>query len=274
MRRPGATPSPVAVGSGRVEVLNVTSPIVGGLPQKVFVYLPPGYGAQPDRRYPVIYFLHGVPGAPQGFLDIGRVNVLEDLLVAEGRMRPAILVMPMAAPGALSDTEWANGIGRHSAWETYLAGVLVRAIDARYRTIRAPAGRALVGLSEGGYGALNVGLHHLNEFRVLESWSGYMRAENLPQIFGRRPARLIANSPVDEVRRLAGTIRRDHVYVWFYCGARDALRGQNRAFAAELAGLGIRHRFFIVPGLGHNWRLWRTEMVPALLAASSHLADG
>ena len=52
------------------------------------------------------------------------------------------------------------------------------AVDRRYRTIRSGSGRAIGGLSEGGYGALNIGLHHPGRFRVIESWSGYQRADS------------------------------------------------------------------------------------------------
>jgi S-formylglutathione hydrolase FrmB len=65
-----------------------------------------------------------------------------------------------------------------NGWETFVTRDLVRAIDARYRTIPDGTARGLAGLSEGGYGALNIGLHHPGEFDLLESWSGYMIADN------------------------------------------------------------------------------------------------
>ena len=72
-------------------------------------------------------------------------------------------------------------------WETFVARDLVETIDARYRTIRSPAGRAIGGLSEGGYGAINIGLHHPREFKVIESWSGYAEAADISSIFGSTP---------------------------------------------------------------------------------------
>ena len=123
---------------------------------------------------------------------MGQVSALEATLVASGRMKPMILVMPTGTRSFLADEEWANGISTGNAWETFVARDLVRAIDTRYRTIATGAGRGIAGLSEGGYGALNIGLHHPGEFRLLESWSGYMQADHIPAIFGtqRRPAGL------------------------------------------------------------------------------------
>src|SRR5207253_8630863 len=99
-------------------------------------------------------------------------------------------------------------------------------------------------LSEGAYGALNIGLHHPGEFRVIESWSGYVWADPKPSIFGH-DGRLIAyNSPMVAVRAAAPLLRADHDFVWFYCGATDRLLYQNQQFAAELSRLGVDHRFF------------------------------
>jgi enterochelin esterase-like enzyme len=256
--------------TGTTEDISVASPALGGRSQQVVVYLPPGYTENPTRRYPVLYLLHGFPGRPAAFLLTVRAGVVDDILAAKGR-QPLILVMPFGSTGTFTDKEWANGIRSHEGWETFVARDLVRAIDARYRTIPTGAGRALGGLSEGGYGALNIGLHHPGEFHVLESWSGYERADDLRSIFGGNPQLLAQNSPAETLDAVAPVLRRAHTYVWFYSGTTDRLREQNRAFEAELARLGIPHRFFLVRG-GHNWGLWRGEASLALLAAANHLA--
>jgi enterochelin esterase-like enzyme len=235
----------------------------------VVVYLPPGYSSDPTRRYPVLYLLHGFPGRPAAFLLTVRAGVVDDILAAKGR-QPLILVMPFGSTGTFTDKEWANGIRANEGWETFVARDLVQAIDSRYRTIPTGAGRALGGLSEGGYGALNIGLHHPGEFRVLESWSGYEKADNLRAIFGGKPDLLTLNSPLQTLAAVAPELRRAHTYVWFYSGTTDRLRGQNKDFAAALARVGIAHRFFMVRG-GHNWGLWRGEASLALLAAATHL---
>ncbi len=256
--------------SGTTETISVASPALGGRRQQVIVYLPPGYADQPTRRYPVFYLLHGFPGRPSAFLLTVRAGVVEDILLAKRKIQPLILVMPWGSTGTFTDKEWANGVKPGAGWETFVAGDLVRAIDARYRTIPKGSGRALGGLSEGGYGALNIGLHHPDTFRVLESWSGYALADNVRSIFGGDPSRLALNSPLLELPSRATTLRRDHVFVWFYSGRKDRLRHQNGAFAAALARAGIAHRYFRVRG-GHDWSLWRGNAPLALLAASRHL---
>ena len=252
--------------------LYVTSPALGGRRQPVDVYLPPGYTRSPDRRYGVMYLLHGVPGRPAAFLETVRMGVVEDELVALHRARPLILVMPFGSTGSFTDKEWANGVGRNQGWATFVSRDLVRAIDRRFRTIASPRGRALAGLSEGGYGALNIGLHHPREFSVLESWSGYARADDIGSIFGHRRTLLRANSPLDTLGASARALRRGHVFVWFYSGTDDRFRPQNAAFAAALAAARVPHRFRVVRG-GHNWALWRGNAWRAYLVASRHLGS-
>jgi enterochelin esterase-like enzyme len=251
----------------------LASAALGGRRQKVDVYLPAGYAAHPQRRYPVIYLLHGVPGRPGAFLQTVRMGVVEDILVTQHRIQPFILVMPFGSTGTYTDEEWANGVGRNQGWETFVTRDLVHVIDARYRTIPRGAGRVVAGLSEGGYGALNLLVHHPREFRVGESWSGYELADPIRRIFGPGHASMRRNSPMTTVRRVAGTLRGQKSYVWFYSGTRDKLLPQNRAFARELARLGVWHRFRVVGG-GHDWSLWRGQAANALLAATRGLEGG
>jgi enterochelin esterase-like enzyme len=251
----------------------VDSAALGGRRQPVDVYLPAGYAQQPLRRYPVLYLLHGFPGRPGAFLQTVRAGVVEDVLLARKRIRPLILVMPFGSTGTFDDKEWANGVLPGQGWETFVARDLVRAVDLRYRTIPRGADRVLAGLSEGGYGALNIGLHHPGEFRVLESWSGYERAADIRSIFGGNRRLLAWNSPLTTLPHDAASLRRAHTYVWLYSGSDDRLRGQNRAFARLLATVDIPHRFYVVRG-GHDWAVWRGQAARALLAASRHIANG
>jgi enterochelin esterase-like enzyme len=256
-----------------VQAITVSSPALGGYADQVYVVLPPGYASHPGQRYPVLYLLHGFPGQPVQFLNVGQVVTTEARLVAAGRMKPVILVMPTGTRSFLADEEWANGIQRGNKWETFVAHDLVRAIDARYRTIASARGRGIAGLSEGGYAALNIGLHHPGEFGLLESWSGYMMASRMPAVFGHSQRVLDYNSPAKWVPTVAPQVRANRTFIWFYTGASDSLAAQNRAFAAELSGLGVAHHFFESPGR-HNWQLWRGLMPRALITASGHLSHG
>ncbi|TMK80449.1 MAG: hypothetical protein E6G45_00760, partial [Actinobacteria bacterium] len=228
----------------------------------------------PRRRYPVFYLLHGFPGRPQGaFLWTNQVGVDEDVLVANHTVHPAILVMPYGSTGFFTDKEWANGIHLGEGWETFMAHDVVRAIDHRYRTIRSGRGRALGGLSEGGYGALNIGLHHPGEFGVLESWSGYVLAENVKSVFGGDHRLLRVNSPLLTLPHAAAKLRRARTYVWLYTGTDDKLKQESAAFAAELRRGRIAYRYNVFRG-GHSWALWRAQTPRALALVSRHLAHG
>ncbi len=256
---------------GRLVPFTVTSAALGGRRQSVDVYLPPGYASHPSARYPVVYLLHGFPGVPTSYFRAGRLGVVEDILVAKKRIRPVILVAPFGSTGAFTDKEWANGVRRHEAWETFLARDVVHAVDARYRTIRAGWARALVGLSEGGYGALNIGFHHPGEFHVIESWSGYVQADPIASIFGKHQALLRWNSPASTLPAVAPALRAAHTFVWFYSGSVDkSLLAQNGQFATELARLHVASHYVVVRG-GHDWALWRGQAARALDVAAVHL---
>lgn len=255
---------------GSAEHFTVASPALGGRRQLVEVYLPPGYRAHPGRHYPVLYLLHGFPGRPAAFLATVRMGVVQDELVALHRARPMILVMPYGSTGSFTDKEWANGVRPHEAWETFLARDVVHSIDARYRTIRSGRDRAIAGLSEGGYAALNIAIHHPREFHVVESWSGYERADPVFSVFGHSVALLRHNSPQLTVTAAAHTLQQAHTYFWFYSGTGDRALKENSHFAHTLARLHLPYRYSVVHG-GHNWAIWRGRAALAYLAASKGL---
>jgi len=255
---------------GTTTRMYVKSAALGGRSQPVDVYLPPGYASHPNRRYGVLYLLHGVPGRPGAFLATVRMGVVEDELVARHLARPLILVMPFGSTGTFTDKEWVNGVGRNQGWATFVSRDLVSAIDHRLRTIPSQRWRGLAGLSEGGYGALNIGLQHPREFGVLESWSGYSHADPIRTIFGNSRQLLAANSPIDTLAAAAPALRSRHVFVWFYSGSDDRFKSQNAAFASALGAEQIPYRFRVVRG-GHNWALWRGNAYRAYMTASRHL---
>jgi enterochelin esterase-like enzyme len=259
--------------AGTQEHIQVTSAALGGRSQDVYVYLPPGYADNPTRRYPVLYLLHGFPGRPLAFMLTVRMGVVEDELVAKNLAQPVILVMPFGSTGTFTDKEWANGVGQGEGWATFVARDVVRAIDAQYRTIANRSGRAIAGLSEGGYGALNIAFQHPREFGVVESWSGYEQAAKIPSIFGRDSRALAANSPDLALPRVARTLRREKTFIWFYTGHGDQDARENHAFAVDLRRLRVPHDF-LEPSGGHNWALWRGEAEAAYLAAAARLAGG
>jgi enterochelin esterase-like enzyme len=255
---------------GTAHRLLVPSAALGGRSQEAYVYLPSGYAQHPHRRYPVLYLLHGFPGRPLAFLETVQMGVVDDALTARHRAQPLILVMPFGSTGTFTDDEWVNGVSPNDGWATFVSRDLVRYVDAHFRTIDRRSGRAIGGLSEGGYGAIDIALHHPREFSVVESWSGYQRPDRLRAIFGSKLQLLPANDPRRLLRRAAPELRKLGTFFWFYSGSTDPLRHQNAAFARELTAVRLPHHYFEVFG-GHNWALWRDNARAADVAAAARL---
>ena len=258
---------------GTVQHLSIPSPALGGRAQEAYVYLPSGYAQHPHRRYSVLYLLHGFPGRPLAFLQTVQMGIVDDTLTARRRAQPLILVMPFGSTGTFNDQEWVNGIGAGNGWSTFVSRDVVQYMDAHYRTIASARGRGIAGLSEGGYGAINIAVHHPQEFGVVESWSGYVRPDKLHSIFGPALQLLSTNDPRLVVRRAAPKLRKVGTYFWFYSGSTDRFRKQNAAFAHELSALGVSYKYRLVYG-GHNWAIWRGNARVAYLAAAGRLAHG
>ena len=245
----------------------IYSPAVAGR-LRLAVYLPAGY-ATSSRRYPVVYFLHGLPAAPSSYRG---ADFLARALAASGRR--AIIVAPQGARDNDSDPEYLDwGAGRN--WETAITHDVVDYVDSQLRTIRARAGRAIVGLSAGGYGAVMLALHHLPAFSVVESWSGYFHptdpaGEHALDLGSERAnANASAHAFVRSLRR--GFARRPTFFA-FYVGRGDArFREENRLFHRELTAAGVPHMFRIYPG-GHEQSVWSAHARAWLAVAVDHLA--
>jgi hypothetical protein len=144
---------------------------------------------------------------------------------------------------------------------------VVHDVDHRFATIPDRRHRGLAGDSEGAYGAVNIALHDLGLFSVLESWGGYFTQTPTGVFKGASAATLAANSPAAYVASLAPRIRRLGLRAWLYQGRTDpANPALVRDFGVALhrAGADVRLGFF--PG-GHDWGLFRTQ-TPHMLAAA------
>ena len=238
--------------------------------QDFAIYMPPGYAraARAGVRFPVLYLLHPPSGlSGLGYFSGGRLAGIADKLIRTHGMRPMLVVLPMGHTALFrDDTEWANA--RAGRYESFVIDT-VHAVDHRFATIADRQHRGLGGLSMGGYGALNVALHHLRTFAVAESWSGYFKQTPTGPFVGLGSIALAKNSPVSYVPSLSSRIRRLGLRAFVYQGMRDDMHpGEIRAFSAELARAGADVRWGFFPG-GHGWGLWRHEL-PRMLQAASH----
>ena len=231
------------------------------------VYLPPDYTTS-DKRYPVVYFLHGLPASSVAYRSTA---FLRRAMTTLGR--DAIVVAVQGARDGEPDTEYLDsGPGRN--WETAVAVEVPRFVDRRFRTIPSRRGRAIAGVSAGGYGAMLLGLHHLGEFSAIESWSGYFHPTDPTGNFGldlgspTKNAHASAHSFIAGLRR---SLARNPTFLAFYVGTADArFRAENEQLDRELAAANVPHLFRIYAG-AHDQSLWTQHAATWLAIALDHL---
>jgi putative tributyrin esterase len=244
------------------------SPSLGGsLP--AIVYLPAGYRSG-SSRYRVIYFLHGLPANAGSY----RANQFVGKAVSSGR-NAAIVVAPQGARSDNEDHEYLD-LKTTENWPQAISHDLTRCIDSRFRTVASRSGRALVGLSAGGYGAMNIGLRKLATFGAVEAWSGYFEATdpsgNHKLDLGSPQANAAAAVP--RGADLKAAVKAHPSLIAFYVGRQDdRFADDNESFDRALAREGIPHLFRTYPG-GHSGALWTSESKLWLGYALGALARG
>lgn len=160
-----------------------------GIRKRVMLWLPPSYGSQPSRRYPVAYYLHGHGGNETNWLEVGRLAPILDSLVAAG-MPEMVVVMPDGDDGFYTTWNFLGdwpGCRRNRPpnaepadsycvpwphYDEYIARDLVAFIDGHYRTRADRKHRGIAGLSMGGYGAMALALEYPDVFSAAASHSG------------------------------------------------------------------------------------------------------
>lgn len=256
------------VSPARTGSITCRSPSLGGQ-FPTLVYLPAGYDSS-RRRYPVVYFLHGLPANPQSYTQ--NAFVAHALVSAHEQ---AIVVAPQGARESDSDREYLNWSASEN-WPKAISHDLTMCIDRRFRTIASRRGRALVGLSAGGYGAFNVGLRTLQTFAAVESWSGYFvgtdpSGYHVLQL-GSPAAQRAATVPSG--RGLADEVAHWPSLIAFYVGSSDdRFVDANQAFDTSLRQSHIAHVFHVYPG-GHSSALWHAQAPAWLALALAYLATG
>ena len=215
-----------------------------------FVYTPPGYDPRGKQSYPVLYLLHGYSDGADAWTAVGRANVILDNLIARGKAKPMLIVMPLGygAPeillpgsGGLQDP----GIAQRNFdrfRETLLSDV-IPLVEAEYRVIRNRDSRAIAGLSMGGAESLLTGLNTLNEF----AWIGAFSSGGITPDFDKEFPGLDARAN-DQLRLL-----------WIACGTDDRLIVLNRTLRKWLASKNIRHVDVETSG-AHTWLVWRRNL--------------
>ena len=223
------------------------------------MYAPPAYAADPDRRFPVVYWLHGSGGGISG---ISRLSSRVDEAVATGRVPPFLLVFVNGLRMGMY-VDWANG---RAPLETVIVQELRPHVDANWRTIATREGRLLDGFSMGGYGAGRFGFRYPELFRSVSMMgagpmqetlertpraSGVRADDLLRNVYGGDQDRFRAVSPRRYAEQNAATLARVS-RLRLVIGDRDETLENNRDFHEHLTRLGIPHDWIVLPGIGHD----------------------
>jgi enterochelin esterase-like enzyme len=219
------------------------------------IYLPPGYEAG-TKRYPVVYWLHGRNNTessdyyPIGYLSQG---------IADGKLPPLILVY---ASGG-SQTNYCDSYDGKYMAETTVIKELIPYIDKNYRTIASRSGRAIQGMSMGGFGAMRLALKYPDLFSSVVAFAGGYRwpedMEDPPhpsygEMFHNDPEIFRASHPETWARRNQEQIR-GKLAIQIYVGDQDPGLKKNRRMHALLDELKIPHGYQEFPGIAHNLKL-------------------
>ena len=254
-----------AQGKGTLQELKMPCTLLEGISQRDYsIYLPPSYTTDIQRRYPVVYFMHGGGEAHTVWQRKGHLAEQADRLIGEGKIQETIYVCP---EGNQQNMMYFNA--PHWRYEDYFFQELIPYIERTYRTRTDKAGRAIVGFSMGGGAATVYGVHHPELFAMVYDISGYLR---------RLPMEWLKNDPSAEwrqqviednnpMRRIAqGTD--EEVEAWrqvdwtISVGDHDFTLGLNTELAVTLRERGIPYAMHVSAG-DHNW----DYVAPALGAA-------
>lgn len=227
---------------GKLELIEYDSSTVG-IKRKARVYTPPGYSS--ERKYPVLYLLHGIGGDENEWTRGGAPNVVLDNLYSDKKLVPMIVVMPNGR--AARDITARDPIPKQSpafaAFEKDLLTDLIPFIEKTYPVKTDRESRALAGLSMGGGQALNFGLNHLDVF----AWvGGFSSAPNT-----RSPAKLISD-PDSAAKKLR--------LLYVACGDKDGLFRISQNVHAMLEEKKVPHVYHVIPGGGHDFKVWRSDL--------------
>jgi enterochelin esterase-like enzyme len=226
---------------GRLEMIEYDSKTVG-TKRKMLVYTPPGYSS--DRKYPVLYLLHGIGGDETEWNRFATPDVLLDNLLADGKAVPMIIVMPNGR-AQTNDRAEGNVFASTPAFAKFEQDLLhdvIPAIESRYSVRADREHRALAGLSMGGGQSLNFGLGHLDVFAWI---GGFSSAPNT-----KPPAELVPD-PEEATRQLR--------LLYLSCGNKDGLINISQRLHAYLKDKNVPHVWH-VDSNAHDPTHWRNNL--------------
>jgi len=229
---------------GEIDTISYNSTTVGAT-RKALIYTPPGYSA--DKKYPVLYLLHGIGGDEKEWLNGGHPEVILDNLLAEKKVEPMIVVMPNGramkddrATGNIFDREKVEAF---ATFEKDLLNDLIPFVEKNFPVIANRESRAIAGLSMGGGQSLNFGLGNLDKF----AWvGGFSSAPNT-----KKPEELVPD-PAKAKEQLK--------LLWLSCGDKDGLITFSKRTHDFLVSNNVPHYYIVEPGGGHDFNVWKSGL--------------
>jgi enterochelin esterase-like enzyme len=241
-----------------------------GRTRRMHVYTPPGYESGKDK-YPVFYLLHGAGDCDDSWTSVGRANFILDNLIASGKAKPMIVVMPAghtnAGGGGRGAATAPGGLPPRDEFVDDFVKDVMPYVEKNYRVIADRAHRAIAGLSMGGSQTLNIGIPHLDKFAFVGVYSSGLLGGG-----GRgRGAAPAADAPPPppfgaawEQQNLAtldnAAAKKGLKVLWFATGADDGLITTTRSTVDLLKKHGFAPVFKESPG-GHTWLNWRSYLI-------------
>ena len=214
-----------------------------GYSRRLTVYTPYGYEANPKKKYPVLYLLHGAGGDEEAWISMGRTAQIMDNLIEKGLAEPMIVVMPNGNPGQQAartlnipekNINWRSEEFRN-AYVNSLCTEIVPFIEKNFRAIAKPESRAIAGLSMGGGHTISASILYpaLFDYICPLSAAGQATPEQI------------------------ATLKKAGVKLYFLaCGDADFLFEGSKTLDKTLTEQGLDHTFFVSDG-GHTWSNWR-----------------
>ena len=229
------------VPHGKVEMLTQLSKTLGDV-REVYVYTPPGYDANSRTRYPVLYLFHGNNDVAAGWTATGRAHVILDNLIAEGKAKPMLLVMPWGHAAPFGSAGQKNT----ELFEKYLLDDVVPLVESSYRTAKGSANRALAGLSMGASQSLHIGMRHPEQFGNL----GLFSLAGFPRGFEEN-----YRSTLSDAKSLNQKLK----VLWIAIGTEDEGVAGNRMLRSLLKKNGVAFTESEGPG-AHFYPVFRREL--------------
>ena len=198
------------------------------------IYLPPGYST--SSKYSVLYLLHGIGGNEDEWYNNGAPNVILDNLLAAGKIKPFIVVLPNGN---------ATGTGISDGWENFtndLLHSLMPYIEKNYSVYNDSKHRAIAGLSMGGGQSLNIGLPNVDTFPYIGGFSSAPNTKDVNQLF--------TNTNIKQLLKL----------LFLSCGTADSLISNNNRVRDYCKANNIPYSEWLIQGAGHDWSVWKPSL--------------